>query len=188
MRVAYRHELHQNPAGALLYQLILQQPWRAVQQRIHQGERMDSAAVRQHEAVNQAALDFLQSRRCLPPTYYVPEAGIGCMAWPMSAARFPQTHPARPFARVGRPVGLLSREELDRKLENTGLRVEANAFLIHNRRGVSTLIFLALRRLLGARADRPIRWLLSLFAQLGRLPNRGFTACFIAAPCPQATL
>jgi SAM-dependent methyltransferase len=80
------------------------------------------------------------------------------------------------------PLGCtLSRERLERELENAGLRVEANAFLIHNPRGVSTLLFLALRRLLGARADRPIRLLLSLFAQLGRLPSRRFTACFIAA-------
>lgn len=85
---------------------------------------------------------------------------------------------------AGSPFSLgctLSREQLNRELEDAGLRVEANALLIHNPRCVSTVLFLALRRLLGARADRPIQSLLSLFTQLGRLPSRRFTACFIAA-------
>jgi SAM-dependent methyltransferase len=80
------------------------------------------------------------------------------------------------------PLGCtMSRQQLNRELELTGLKVEANAFLIHNPRGASTLLFLALRRMFGARADRPIQCLMALFAQLGRLPTRRFTACFVAA-------
>ncbi len=93
------------------------------------------------------------------------------------ALRWASRWPGSPF-----PLGsTLARERLNRELEIAGLSVEANAFLIHNPRGVSTLLFLGLRGLLGWRADRPIRWLLSLFAGLGRLPTRRFTACFIAA-------
>jgi hypothetical protein len=46
---------------------------------------------------------------------------------------------------------------------------------------VSTLLFRALRLLLGRRADVPIRALLAAFAAIGRLPTRRFTACFVAA-------
>jgi SAM-dependent methyltransferase len=93
------------------------------------------------------------------------------------ALRWASHCPGSPY-----PLGCtLSRQRLNRELENAGLRVEANSFLIHNLRGLSTLLFLGLRGLLGARADRPIRWLLSLFAQLDRLPSRRFTGCFVAA-------
>jgi len=80
------------------------------------------------------------------------------------------------------PLGrTLSRRGLNRELADAGLHVEANAFLIHNPRALSTLLFLALRRLLGKHADEPIGWLLRLFARLDRLPSRRFTACFVAA-------
>jgi SAM-dependent methyltransferase len=93
------------------------------------------------------------------------------------ALRWASRWPGAPF-----PLGrTLSRERLNRELAATGLDVEANAFLIHNPRVLSTLLFLALRRLLGTRADRPIAWLLSLFARLGPLPSRRFTGCFVAA-------
>jgi SAM-dependent methyltransferase len=68
-----------------------------------------------------------------------------------------------------------------RKLELAGLRVIQTAGLIHNPRLISTLLFLALRRVLGRHADRPIRSLLALFALLERLPSRQVTACFVAA-------
>jgi SAM-dependent methyltransferase len=53
--------------------------------------------------------------------------------------------------------------ELMKVLEECGLRVEQTGTLIHNPRCLSTLIFLGLRRTLGARADRAIHALVSLF-------------------------
>lgn len=80
------------------------------------------------------------------------------------------------------PLGwTLRREELNDELARAGLEVEANDWLIHNPRMLSTALVLALRRLLGARADAPIRGLLALFAVLGRLPTRRYSACFVAA-------
>ncbi|HYW44115.1 MAG TPA: class I SAM-dependent methyltransferase [Bryobacteraceae bacterium] len=69
---------------------------------------------------------------------------------------------------------------LARCLEDAGLEVTATGALIHNPRMVSTLLFRALRLLLGRRADGPIRGLLEAFATLERLPTRRFTACFVA--------
>jgi len=70
---------------------------------------------------------------------------------------------------------------LVKDLVGCGLIVERTGTLIHNPRGVSTLIFLGLRRTLGARADPAIRRLLSLLAVLEYLPTRQFTACFVSA-------
>jgi SAM-dependent methyltransferase len=70
---------------------------------------------------------------------------------------------------------------LARYLEEAGMRVTATATMIHNPRMLSTLLFRALRLLLGRFADLPIRALLAAFAVLGRLPTRRFTACFVAA-------
>lgn len=66
-------------------------------------------------------------------------------------------------------------------LERAGLQVVDARTLIHNPRGVSTVLFLALRRFAGTRADALIQWLLDVFAKLEKLPTRGFTACFLAA-------
>jgi len=66
-------------------------------------------------------------------------------------------------------------------LAGLNLEVTGTRFLLHNPRLVTTLMCLALRRLLGRRADRPVRALLYLFSMLGRLPSRRWTACFIAA-------
>jgi SAM-dependent methyltransferase len=66
-------------------------------------------------------------------------------------------------------------------LEAAGLEVIARGTLIHNPRGISTLLFLTLRRLLGAHADGPIRTLLKVFASLEHLPTRRLTACFVSA-------
>jgi SAM-dependent methyltransferase len=74
-----------------------------------------------------------------------------------------------------------SRRQLNAWLEDSGLIVTANDWLIHNPRLVSTALFLALRRTLGRSADPPIRALLRLFNLLGRLPTRSLTACFVAA-------
>jgi SAM-dependent methyltransferase len=70
---------------------------------------------------------------------------------------------------------------LARHLEQAGLETVATDTLIHNPRLISTVLFLALRRLLGRRADAPIRTLLKVFAALGGLPTRRFSACFVAA-------
>jgi SAM-dependent methyltransferase len=74
-----------------------------------------------------------------------------------------------------------SLSELVQCLQAAGFEVIATDTLIHNVRLVSTLLFLVLRRLLGRYADPPIRALLALFAILGHLPTRRFTACFVAA-------
>lgn len=91
--------------------------------------------------------------------------------------RWISRRPGAPF-----PLGsTLSLEELKRELAAAGLAVEANDWLIHNPRLVSTVMFLGLRRLLGGKADWPIERLLWLFAQLGKLPTRRYSACFVAA-------
>jgi len=74
-----------------------------------------------------------------------------------------------------------SATELRRTLQRAGLQVLETGSLIHNPRGVSTVLFLALRRIAGLRADPLIQWLLDAFAKLERLPTCGFTACFLAA-------
>jgi len=74
-----------------------------------------------------------------------------------------------------------SLEGMKESLAAAGLEVTGDSLLIHNPRAVSTLLFYCLRRLLGKHADAPISLLLRLFAMLGRLPTRRFTACFLAA-------
>ena len=66
-------------------------------------------------------------------------------------------------------------------LDRAGLKLESNCWLIHNPRFVSTLLFLALRRTLGRRADGAISSLLAAFSKLGHLPTRGFSGVFVAA-------
>jgi hypothetical protein len=61
------------------------------------------------------------------------------------------------------------------------LQVTATQTLIHNPRIVSSAMVLALRYSLKSHADRPIRFLLKIFAGLNRWPTRRFTACFVAA-------
>jgi len=70
---------------------------------------------------------------------------------------------------------------LRQTLQRAGLQVVDTRSLIHNPRGVSTVLFLAIRRVAGLRADPLIQSLLNAFAKLERLPTRGFTACFLAA-------
>ncbi|MFN3322799.1 MAG: class I SAM-dependent methyltransferase [Bryobacteraceae bacterium] len=69
---------------------------------------------------------------------------------------------------------------LRRDLSEAGFHVEAEDWLIHNPRGVSTAVFLMLSKLLGRRANPCIATLLAAFALLGQLPTRRFTACFQA--------
>lgn len=66
------------------------------------------------------------------------------------------------------------------KLGAAGFEITDTEYLIHNPRVVSTAAFLALRRLFGGSADRPISWLLRAFGGLDRWPTRGLTACFVA--------
>lgn len=75
----------------------------------------------------------------------------------------------------------LPRRKLLRLLDREGLELQSTGWLIHNPRFISTLVFLALRRTLGPRADGAIRWLLAAFSKLGHLPTRGFTGVFVAA-------
>jgi SAM-dependent methyltransferase len=72
------------------------------------------------------------------------------------------------------------RSELAEAMRRAGVEIVASNVLIHNPRLLSTALFMILRRTLGRRADTPIRFLLSAFAALGRLPTREYTACFVA--------
>jgi SAM-dependent methyltransferase len=63
-------------------------------------------------------------------------------------------------------------------LATAGLAVEDEDWILHNPRGLSTALFLAIRKTMGERADSWIARLLSVFASLGNLPTRRFTACF----------
>jgi SAM-dependent methyltransferase len=95
--------------------------------------------------------------------------------------------PAAPF-----PIGYTTTAKgLSRALRDAGLEVVSTGTLIHNPRLISTLLFLAVRRLLGARADGVVRAMLRLFATLERLPTRRLTACFVAAcavkPAPKSS-
>ena len=84
--------------------------------------------------------------------------------------------PAGPFRLGYTPLP----SELRRQLDAARLEVVDSASLIHNPRVISTLLFLAIRRVLGQRADPVIRAMLHCFAALGRLPTRRFTCCFYA--------
>ena len=74
----------------------------------------------------------------------------------------------------------MTRSDLVDAMRRAGVEVEGSDVLIHNPRLVSTMMFMALRRLLGSYADGPIRVLLGAFDGLGRLPTREYTACFVA--------
>jgi SAM-dependent methyltransferase len=101
-------------------------------------------------------------------------------------------HPLRWASRLrGAPFSLgytTSQAGLARELTDAGLEVLDTGVLIHNPRMVSTLLFLAMRRLMGSHADGPIRLLLRMFSQLGRLPTRKLTACFVAACAEKPTI
>ena len=74
-----------------------------------------------------------------------------------------------------------SMNKLERDLNTMGLRPENRAWLLHNPRGVSTLLFLGLRKICSGRvADQLIHLLLRLCERLNNLPTRKVTACFVA--------
>ena len=74
----------------------------------------------------------------------------------------------------------LSLGQLECLLRERGFTIEGRSFLIHNPRGISTVLFLGLRKLFGTHASVPIRTLLALFAGVGKLPFGRFTGCFLA--------
>ncbi len=80
------------------------------------------------------------------------------------------------------PLGYTaSARQLEIDLAAVGLQPQKRDWLIHNPRGVSTLLFLALRKALPPRAaDAGIRLVLAACEQLSRLPTRALTACFTA--------
>lgn len=79
------------------------------------------------------------------------------------------------------PLGYTpSVSRLEQDLREVGLSPEGRDWLLHNPRGVSTAVFLGLRRLLGRRADPLVGALLAAFEHLGRAPTRAVTACFHA--------
>jgi SAM-dependent methyltransferase len=84
--------------------------------------------------------------------------------------------------RFSYPLGhTMSRQELARLIEDAGLELLTTDWLIHNPRFLSTLLFLAVRRISGPYGDRMISALLRAFAALDKLPTRAFTAAFVAA-------
>jgi SAM-dependent methyltransferase len=66
------------------------------------------------------------------------------------------------------------------QLGELGLEVRETAWLIHNPRLISTVIFQALERTLGRRGDGLARLLLRLFEAVGRTGLRRWSACFYA--------
>lgn len=68
---------------------------------------------------------------------------------------------------------------LRKLLEQSGFDVLETGVMIHNPRGLSTILFLILRRMLGTRANAPIQAALSLFEWFGRLPTRLLTGCYL---------
>jgi SAM-dependent methyltransferase len=108
----------------------------------------------------------------------------GLLVLTLDNAYNPTYHALRLACRTFRgpfPLGYTpTASQVAKDLREAGLSVEDEGWLIHNPRGISTLVFLGLRKLLAEAADAPIGWLLRLFARLGRLPTRRFTACFFA--------
>ena len=95
----------------------------------------------------------------------------------------PLYHPLRWLAPAVAPFPLgrtAGRRALRRTLEALGFEVLGHEYVIHNPRGILTLINLALRRVAGRGADQPIAALVRMFGVLDRLPTRRFTACFVA--------
>ncbi len=92
--------------------------------------------------------------------------------WPLRIG----TKQIGPFS-LGRTM---SRRRLTEALRDLDLEIVGGDYLIHNPRLVSTLLFLALRRLLGRRADGLVRALMTMFAWGGRLPTKAFTGSFVA--------
>lgn len=95
----------------------------------------------------------------------------------------PLYYPLRLVSRMpGFPFKLgktLSSPQLRDALRTCRLSLVDEQSIIHNPRLLSTVLFLALRWILGASADRPVGALLRLFDMLSHLPSRKMTGCFI---------
>jgi SAM-dependent methyltransferase len=96
----------------------------------------------------------------------------------------PSYHVLRWFSRRGwTPYALghtVSLSHLEKMLVERGLQIETRDYLIHNPRGMSTIMFLGLRKIFGKFASAPIRGLLKAFSVFGKLPSRSVTGCFLA--------
>lgn len=79
---------------------------------------------------------------------------------------------------------------LRRLLMDNKFEILETDLVIHNPRGLSTLLFISIRRLAGRRADGILGWLLKCFDRLHSLPTRRWTACFVGvhARKPEAAL
>ncbi len=73
-----------------------------------------------------------------------------------------------------------TRSRLGINLRQAGLEPLGWEPLLHNPRLFSTLLFIAMRRIFGRRADRAIAWNLRAVSRLGGLPTRWVTCCFNA--------
>ena len=137
--------------------------------------------------VSMSTLDHFASRediaRSLDEIVRVLRPG-GVLAITLDNPRNPTYHFVRWMTRFGwAPFELgetLSLSALRCMLSERGLRIEASAYLIHNPRGLSTMLFLTLRKALGRFANTPIRALLTIFAAFDKLPSRSITGCFVA--------
>jgi SAM-dependent methyltransferase len=137
--------------------------------------------------VSASTLDHFEERadylRALRELAWVLRPG-GLLIITMDNPWNPLYHPLRWLSRRGLgafPLGYtLSVTQLESDLRGVGLEPEGRDLLLHNPRGVSTMLFLGLRGLLGRRADGAVRGLLAAFDLLGRLPTRTVTACFHA--------
>jgi hypothetical protein len=65
-------------------------------------------------------------------------------------------------------------------VQSCEFQVQDEDWLLHNPRGLSTMLFVGLAKLLGSRADPVIAALLDVFGLLDALPTRRFTASFQA--------
>ena len=96
-------------------------------------------------------------------------------------------NPAYPALRLlcsmpGAPFELgetLSKHQMDAALREVGFEPKSWRPVLHNPRGLSTAWFMALRKLMGRRADGAVRASLAAFEQLDRLPTRWISACFV---------
>jgi hypothetical protein len=80
------------------------------------------------------------------------------------------------------PLGYTeSGPQLEKDLAAVGLCPESRDWLLHNPRGISTLLFLGIRKLFCPHiADQMIDRSLRMFELLSKLPTRKVTACFVA--------
>lgn len=84
--------------------------------------------------------------------------------------------PGAPFTLGYTPT----KRRLTKNLEENRLKPIGWESLLHNPRLFSTLLFLAMRKTMGRKADGAVGFALDAFAKLGQLPTRDLTSCFHA--------